>query len=154
MFLTHRGCRPGWEEEVYHAGYIRGTSGGTFDHIRHGGVKFHEKWTLAYFWKKCGICQESPCEVSHQSDPQFVNYGLISGFCMLISHLQLKLISDCKNSKNLDPRGHKRYLWRYCWPYKAWWCQITQKLNFGPLFAEMLDGLPGVPLWSLTPVVH
>ena len=32
--------------------------------------------------------------------------------------------------------GVKESLIRQFWPYKAWWCQISQKMNFGLLFQK------------------
>ena len=58
---------------------------GNFDHIRHGGVKFHKN----ELWPTIPKMIHGHPEVV-QLDTRLNNYGLISSQSMLIYHLKLK----------------------------------------------------------------
>ena len=93
-----------------------------------------QKWSLG--------TQKLFCKVLDQLDTRLNNYGLISSQSMLIYHLKLKTAvsrngcSDRKNNDIFRPQGVNESLISQFWPYKAWWCQISQKMNFGLLFQK------------------
>ena len=77
---------------------------------------------------------------------------------MLISLLKLKQLylgngwSDRKNNDIFDPKGLKESLIGQFWPYKAWWCQISNKNEVWPTFPKMIIVYQGVVLQSLRPI--
>ena len=97
-----------------------------------------------------------PFSLSTNNDHELIRYFLmllwiissvtISSQSMLIYHLNLKQLylgNGCSNRKNndiFDPRGVEESLIGQFWPYKAWWCKISPKMNFGLLFKKWYLG--------------
>ena len=72
-------------------GGLRNHQLGNFDHIRHGGVKFHKKMNFGLLFQKWSLgTQKLFCKVLDQLDTRLNNYGLISSQSRLIYHLKLK----------------------------------------------------------------
>ena len=114
-------------------------------------VLLFQKWSLG--------TQKLFCKVLDQLDTRLNNYGLINSQSMLIYHLKLKKqlylgngCADRKNNDIFDPRGVEESLIGQFWPYKAWWCQISQKNELWPTFPKMILGHPEVVLQSFRPI--
>ena len=90
---------------------------GNFDHIGHGGVKFHKKMNFGLLFEKLSLgTQKLFCKVLDPLDTRLNDHVLISSQSMLIYHLKLNQLylgngcSDRKNNDIFDPKGLKESL--------------------------------------------